>query len=279
MGNYLSSESVNECINESVNNGVNEEIISHIYNLETDNYDHRDKQHIFTINEFRLPLYCDLREYFSEPYNQGKLGSCSANAIGGAIQYDCSRQHLHSSNAEFPSRLYIYYNERDLMGTINEDSGSTLRNGMKAINNYGFCSEKMWPYDIEKFENKPSDECYKEGEQDAGVEYKRVNQHIDDLRHCLSQEHLPIVFGFVVYESMETPQVTKTGFVPTPEKGEKMLGGHAILLVGYDDVRKVFFFRNSWDENWGDHGCGYIPYKYVLNPKLAFDFWTVKKIK
>lgn len=250
---------------------------SNKYNLKPDTYDHRDKIHDFYIAEYMLPRRFSLRNDFPPIYNQGHLGSCTANAIAGAIQYDNEKQKLFSKDAKDPSRLFIYYNERVTMGTVDDDSGSSLRNGMNTVCKNGFCSEEEWPYDIAEYTVKPKEECYEEGAKHAGMVYKRVKQTLNDIKHCLAMANLPIVFGCAVYESMESEEVAKTGMIPLPKKDEKLLGGHAMVIVAYDQNKKQFCVRNSWG-NTGDNGYYYMSYDYILNPKLTFDLWTIKKI-
>jgi C1A family cysteine protease len=217
----------------------------------------------------------DLREKCPPVYNQGELGSCTANALACAIQFDETKQNL--LNNETPSRLFIYYNERDMEGNVDNDTGASLRDGVKTINNIGYCNETQWPYDIEKFKEKPSQDCYDFARKHKALTYKRVQQDETHIKSVLNMG-FPIVFGISVYESFESENVAKTGIVPLPEKSERMLGGHAIVLVGYDEEKRLFIFRNSWGEDWGDKGYGYLPFEYVCDKDLASDFWVVTKI-
>lgn len=216
----------------------------------------------------------DLREKCPPVYNQGELGSCTANAIACAIQFDEMKQNLENN---IPSRLFIYYNERDIEGNIDRDTGASLRDGVKCINNIGYCNETQWPYDITKFTEKPSQECYDYARKHKSLSYKRVQQDETHIKSVLNMG-FPIVFGISVYESFESENVAKTGIVPLPEKSERMLGGHAIVLVGYDKEKRLFTFRNSWGEDWGDKGYGYLPFEYVCDKDLASDFWVVTKV-
>jgi C1A family cysteine protease len=216
----------------------------------------------------------DLREKCPPVYNQGELGSCTANAIACAIQFDEMKQNLENN---IPSRLFIYYNERDIEGNIDRDTGASLRDGVKCINNIGYCNETQWPYDITKFTEKPSQECYDYARKHKSLSYKRVQQDETHIKSVLNMGFL-IVFGISVYESFESENVAKTGIVHLPEKSERMLGGHAIVLVGYDEEKRLFTFRNSWGENWGDKGYGYLPFEYVCDKDLASDFWVVTKV-
>jgi len=242
------------------------------YGWRPDLPDHRDKYHSFEDPD--VPATADLRDTMPTVYDQGELGSCTANAIAGAIQFDELKQGLAS---ETPSRLFIYYNERKLEGTTGSDSGAAIRDGIKTIAKQGYCNETSWPYNIEKFSQKPPSECYTAAKQHVAVEYTRVDQKLTDLQAVLASGY-PIVFGISVYSSFEGDTVKDTGLVPMPDKKEDLLGGHAILLVGYDNDKKLFTFRNSWGTTWGKEGYGFLPYDYVLDSNLAEDFWTVKRI-
>ena len=163
-------------------------------------------------------------------------------------------------------------------GTTNQDSGASLRDGMKSIVKDGICTEELWPYDISKFNVAPSKECYDNAEKNHALQYVRLYQNLNQLQTCLANEN-PFVFGILIYDSFESNKVAKTGHIPIPDiQYEKLLGGHALLAVGYDDIQKHFIVRNSWGSDWGDHGYCYIPYEYLLDRHLASDFWYIGKI-
>ena len=219
------------------------------------------------------PSSVDLRKTGFMPaiYDQGQLGSCTGNGIAGAIEYDMAAQKL---NVWQPSRLWIYYYERVLEGTVDTDSGAAIRDGFKVINTNGYCSEATWPYDITQFTVEPNAEAKKEAKNDRVIKYQRVDQTFNALKGILTHGH-PIVFGISVYESFESDSVASNGVVPMPSANEQLLGGHCIVLVGYNDSKQLFTFRNSWGTSWGDAGYGYLPYSYVINANLASDFWIV----
>lgn len=224
----------------------------------------------------KLPLSVDLRPYCPPVYDQGSLGSCTGNAIAGAIQY-CLNRQIDTVPDIMPSRLFIYYNERELEGTVNEDAGAMIRDGIKVVNRYGVCSESIWPYDISKFTVKPPQVCYMDALKDRVVEYSRVPQNLTSFRACLA-EGFPIVFGISIFTSFESEVVARTGVVSMPSQNEECLGGHAILCVGYQDAQKRFIVRNSWGSGWGDQGYFTLPYSYMTSPQLANDFWAIKLI-
>ena len=171
------------------------------------------------------------------------------------------------------SRLYIYFNERALEGTIDFDSGAQIRDGIKVLAKFGVCPESSWPYDISQFTRKPTAACYKEGLKHRISSYHRL-QTLDEMLNCLA-EGFPFVFGFTVYESFESLKVAQTGIAPMPKKTERALGGHAVMAVGYDQKQKRFIVRNSWGTQWGQAGYFTLPYAYIET--LASDFWTIRQ--
>ncbi|MFL6072090.1 MAG: C1 family peptidase [Mycobacteriales bacterium] len=221
-----------------------------------------------------LPPSVDLRSQCPPVYDQGQLGSCTANAIGGAFEFDLLTQQL----TDFvPSRLFIYYNERAIEGSVDSDSGAMIRDGIKSVAKLGVCAETSWKYDITKFTEKPSDACYQEALNNRLTSYQRVPRVLDQFKGCLAGGR-PFVFGFTVYESFESEKVAKTGVVNMPESGEQVLGGHAVLAVGYDDTTQSFIVRNSWGAGWGQRGYFTLPYGYLTGRGLSSDFWTVKLV-
>ena len=240
--------------------------------------DHRDIK--FKLNpmvENNLPSSIDLRQsgFMPHVYDQGQLGSCTANSIAAAIEYDRAKQKLDTWT---PSRLFIYYYERLMEGTVNSDSGAAIRDGYKVINTTGYAKESTWPYDIKKFNIQPNSAAQTEATNYKSVQYQSVDQDENSIKTVLAEGYV-ISFGISVFQSFESRDVASNGIVSMPKSNESNLGGHAILLVGYEDSQKVYVFRNSWGAYWGDNGYGYIPYDYVHNPQLASDFWVVQNVQ
>lgn len=222
-----------------------------------------------------LPPVVDLRANDAPIYNQGQLSSCTGNAIGAMFQY----VNKKDAGKDFiPSRLFIYYGERAIEGTINKDGGAYIRNGMKVIAKKGVCKEDTWPYDVAKVKAKPSAQAFKEALDHQAIQYQRLSENLDNMKQCLADGY-PFVFGFTIYDSFLTDEVVKTGIMKMPEKTEKCVGGHAITAVGYDDTKRILIIRNSWGTGWGDKGYFYMPYDYVLNNNLVADFWTLRKVE
>ncbi len=210
-----------------------------------------------------------------EPYDQKTLGSCTANALAFAYVFDELKQH--NTCTFMPSRLFIYYNERAMEGTIDEDAGAQIYDGISTLAKIGVCDEQSWAYDVDKFQTKPTDDCYQQSKRCISLEYKRVVQTLNQLK--LSLLHgFPVVFGFTVYDSFESDTVASTGIVPMPTASDKLIGGHAVVCVGYDDEKQAFLVRNSWGVNWALGGYFYLPYDYMTDSKLASDFWTITKV-
>ena len=223
----------------------------------------------------KLPSSVDLRPQCPAVYDQGQLGSCTANAIAAALEFDQMKEK--QPNVFVPSRLFIYYNERVMEGTVNEDSGAQIRDGIKSVGKQGDCPETLWPYDIKKFEVKPPAQCYQQALKFKAVQYQRLSQILNQLKGCLASGY-PFVFGFTVYESFESQQVAQTGHASMPLPKEAVVGGHAVIAVGYDDSQNWFIVRNSWGDGWGMKGYFTLPYPYLLEQNLASDFWTIRVV-
>jgi len=245
-----------------------------IYGWKPDLQDQRDFQYKVTAPAV-LPAKVDLRANCPPVYDQGQLGSCTANAIAGALEFEQIKKKLMTPFV--PSRLFIYYNERVMEGTVNSDAGAMIRDGVKSVNQLGACKETTWPYVIAKFKKKPTKTAYTEALKYQSKVYSSVGQDMNSVRACLAAGDV-FVFGFTVYTSFEGPDIAKTGIMPMPAANEKVLGGHAVAAVGYDDAKKWIIVRNSWGTGWGDKGYFYMPYDFFFS-KLTSDFWVIKDIE
>jgi C1A family cysteine protease len=222
----------------------------------------------------KLPARVDMRSQCPMVYDQGELGSCTAQAIAGALEFDQVKEGL----PEFvPSRLFIYYNERALEGTVNFDSGGMLRDGIKTVASDGACPEPEWPYELDRLTQRPTEVCYRDGRKHRALQYERLPHDLTQLRACLASGY-PFVYGMTVYQSFESTVVSQTGHVPMPASDERAIGGHAVMAVGYEDESQRFISRNSWGAGWGLAGYFTIPYEYLLARGLTADFWTIRLV-
>ena len=160
-----------------------------------------------------------------------------------------------------PSRLFVYYNERVIEGTTTSDSGARLRDGIKSVATQGVCAESDWPYVITKFAEQPFKAFYDSALSTEATSYFSLDQDIVQFKQCLSSG-FPFVFGFTVYDGFESPDVARTGTLNLPGASEHVLGGHAVLAVGYDDATSTLTVRNSWGASWGQSGYFTMPYDY-----------------
>ena len=234
--------------------------------------DHRDKLAKIPLFARGLPDSVDLRSQCPPIYDQRELGSCTAQAVCALFQF--TEQEQRRAPTDLPSRLFLYYNSRAIESLTNEDSGSSIRTTIKALAKYGVCRDIDWPYITDNFRVKPADKLYKQASIKRVSSYQRVAQRIYDIKAQLAKGN-PVAFGFTVYDSFMSKETHDSGICPMPEKNEDALGGHAVLIVGYDTKRGQFLIRNSWGPFWGIGGYFWMPTGYVLNSKLAGDFWTI----
>lgn len=244
-----------------------------------DKPDHRD--HIFVGDVMPvqiMPESVDLRSMMPPIWNQLSLGSCVGHGTGAAMEFLLIKQGLTDF---MPSRLFIYYNARDMEGTVNSDSGCVIRDAIKSVNTQGVCHESMWGYDITKYAIKPSPDCYTDGLQNIALAYKRIINTRPELIRLSLANGFPVVFGFTVYPSFESAYTTKTGMVMMPDPSEQTIGGHCMLVVGYKMINGKMYFicRNSWGTGFGDQGYVYMPEEYMSNPNLVSDCWSLTLIK
>ena len=230
-----------------------------------------------------LPGSVDLREWFSPVEDQSSLGSCTANAGVGLVEYFEKKAFQKYIEA---SRLFLYKVTRNLMHETG-DTGAFLRSTMGALVLFGVPPEEYWPYNITDFDKEPTDFCYAFAQNYQSITYYRLDPPgitksdlLNQIKTNLSGS-LPSMFGFTVYSSID--QAATTGKIPYPSSGDKIVGGHAIVVAGYDDKMIIqnakpgaFLIRNSWGTGWGDMGYGWLPYDYVLNG-LAVDWWSLLK--
>jgi C1A family cysteine protease len=234
-----------------------------------------------------LPPKVDLTPTFPV-YDQGRIGSCTANALAGAVEFDRTK---NSETPQFtPSRLFIYYNERKIEGHTANDSGAQIRDGIKTLHKQGVCPETEWPYDDtpapyeggpfpvgSKPATQPPQSTYNDAVNHVITSYQRLNQNLSQLQGCLAAG-FPFVFGFSVFSGWYTQHPQPT-IIPIPSNSDTLVGGHAVLCVGYDNEKGLFKIRNSWGPQVGDNGYFYMPYAYVTESNLANDLWVINAVK
>ena len=232
--------------------------------------DVRDLRFVPFVYEY-LPKEVNLSYMNPLVYDQGSLGSCVFNAEGSMFQ-----GRLRKQGQDFvPSRLFNYWNYRNEKNNINEDTGATMRDGIKMFVNYGVPPETEWPYDVKKFKDKPPEAAYKHALNHQAIEYRRIDQNLTAFKSCLAAGNT-FVCGIMLYDSFMD---SKNGIIPMPRRGEKLHGGHAIEICGYNDKLKSFICKNSWGKQWGMHGYFLLPYDYLTNNVLSADFWTITKVE
>jgi len=222
-----------------------------------------------------LPIKVDLRPQCPPIYDQGQLGSCTGNGWAAAAEFLIMKQGLPNFT---PSRLFIYYNERVADNDVAVDAGASISDGAHVVSTLGCPDETLWPYDITKFAYQPPANVFADGAKHRVLQVQQVSQDLTAMKEILANG-LPIVIGFVVYPSFESQEVSTSGEVPMPGHHEKPVGGHCVVVVGYDDTQKRFIMRNSWGSGWGLAGYFTMPYAYLTNPRLSSDFWMASKIE
>lgn len=210
-----------------------------------------------------LPNSIDLRDKCPPIYDQGSLGSCTANAVVGAYQY--------LNKSLLGSRLFLYYNTRFLDKTLHYDAGSTITQTINAARRFGICPETNWKYIPSRFKSRPNINAYTAANKNKILEYEQIMPTISQLKACLAEGY-PFICGILVYSSFMS---NKSGHVPLPKPGEEILGGHAVVCVGYN--KDGWIMRNSWGTKWGDKGYFYLPFSYLID-EMACDFWKITKV-
>jgi C1A family cysteine protease len=221
-----------------------------------------------------LPHSADLREHCSPIEDQENIGSCTAHAVVGLVEYLERRTLAEYLDA---SRRFLYKVTRKLY-RLEGDTGAYIRGTMKPLRIFGVCPEDYWPYDTAKYDEEPPAFCYAFGQAYQAVKYYRIwdpnpTKLLEQLKASLANG-LPFAFGFTVYSLIWDPAVQRSGDIPFPQKGDKVDGGHAVMAVGYDDEKRRFLIRNSWGTGWGQQGYGTLPYDYV-GKGIADDFWVL----
>jgi C1A family cysteine protease len=233
--------------------------------------DHRDRKYLPLVAT--VPTHVDLTTspFMPRVEDQGQLGSCTANA--GTSLMEFVRRKMNKPPCEF-SRLFVYYNSRKIGNLpLDQDTGAVIRDVLKGLAFYGACLEPLWPYNIPRFAQQPNHNAYKNGASHQVLKYLSCAD-LHAIKASLAQGY-PVEIGFSVIEAMLSDEVAVTGVVPMPTPSDQVVGGHAVLVCGYDDAKHAVMFQNSWSTAWGQGGYGWLPYGYFTEG-LADDFWTVR---
>lgn len=217
----------------------------------------------------------DLRSSMPPIVNQGDLSACTAVAVATAYQYDLMKAGVHTF---LPSYLFLYYNERVLEECAEEDCGAFIPSGMKSISTLGIAPENWWPYDESKVLDKPTPQAYTEAKKHRCTSYYRVGQSQDQIHQALING-FPIIAGLNLYDSFCTKEVSKSGTMIMPPENDMKAGGHAVVIVGFDNTTQRYVARNSWGTSWGQDGHFTIPYAYLLNPDYCTEMWVMATIQ
>ncbi len=246
--------------------------------------DHPDQRdHVCKVSRLAsesLPKSVDPRAGQPPIQNQGELGSCTGHGMAGSLECGNLR---NGERLVLLSRLMAYYNARRLEGTTDYDAGATIRGVVKAAAKWGCCTESLWPYDVERFKDRPPRACYSDAKSSLALKYERVPQNLNSIKTVLAAG-FDVVFGFTVYGSFEGDEVAKTGILPMPATDESALGGHCVRAIGYTDEvlpdvpANHFIVANSWGTKWGLKGYFAMPYGYLTSEDLASDLWTIRRV-
>lgn len=217
-----------------------------------------------------LPSSVDLRGVNQPPIqNQGSLGSCVAWACVRAYRFVQRKQQSPDFDG---SELFTYYNARAYQGWQNQDSGSYLRDGIKALVDYGNADEAIWPYQIQRFTEKPPLAAYVNATQHQATRYLTVPNVLEQVKAVIASGY-PVVFGIPIYQNF--PQGSGVEMIPDPVG--QVIGGHAMTIVGYDDQVPGFLLANSWGTNWGREGYAWMSYRYF--GQQASDLWMIETVE
>ena len=243
------------------------------YGWRRQNPDIRDYQFSVSGAAVTYPNTFDPRAKSWGVYDQGQIGSCTANGTLSAFRQLLINEGLGDFNG---SRLASYYWSRWIEGTTKSDSGATIRDAVKVVATRGVAPETAWPYNVAKIFVGPPAAVGTAAKKNIALLYQSVPLTQDAICQAVYKNG-NVIIGISVYSSFESASVAKTGIVPLPAKTEQLLGGHAVHLVGYNLAKGWAIVKNSWGTSWGDAGYCYIPFSYLTNTSLASDFWTISK--
>lgn len=225
-----------------------------------------------------LPSQVNLRQYFPAVNNQ-TYNSCVAESLTAAYQYAAAKASGYNPAETGSSRLFLYYQARLADGMENRDEGAFIGSGAQSLVATGLCEEQYHSYSLGPFV-RPDRIAYTDALDHKALTVRMVDQNVNFIRELLASG-LPVTIGFLVFPSIQSPQIERSGDIPFPSSSERShqpLGGHAVVLVGYDDARQCFLLRNSWGTTWGQQGYGSISYAYISDSYLSQDFWVITEV-
>ena len=233
--------------------------------------DWRLDQHPQLFSTTRPPETATLKQWLGPVLDQGQEGSCTAHGTGGAAHLLINKR---ATTYDFPMSMnFQYWNSRFIDGSIKSDAGAQIRSAMKALAKYGICQDALWPYDYKTMFSKPTQEAYDDAVQYKALDYYRLSVDKLQIMQAIASG-FPVVIGISLYNSFESDEVAKTGFVPMPVKGEGMVGGHCMFIYAYDAMG--VWVRNSWGPDWGVSGDCYLLWPYVASSDFGSDYWTLR---
>ena len=254
------------------------------YGFNRQHSDHRDDVYaspFLSLAPAAMPAKYDLLDLMPAVYDQGDKGECVIHSGSAMVEAVWKKEGLPLF---MPSRNFWYNNCRNADSTpLSNDSGTTNRTAWSVLKRFGVCEEELWPYDDYHFDTEPTAECYTAAIKHEAVRYGQVQQNPLAMKAALLANQ-PIQIGFSVYTYFESTQMAKDGVLSYPKFYESMLGGHSVLVCGYDDTiptndgNGAFLVRNSWSANWANAGNFWMSYKYALS-QLSSDFWTLFQVK
>lgn len=233
--------------------------------------DRRDKLFLSAPESF--PSTWDLRGgVVPEIQDQGSLGSCTAHGISRALRIMLQKEGLPDY---VPSRLMLYYGEREIENTVLSDSGAMIRDGLKFVQKTGVADELLWPYNIKLFTQMPTMEAYDEArtEHHHDIEYLRIDNSMQGIKAAIFAGS-SVIIGFSVYSSFF--DTSEDGIMPAV--AGSLEGGHCVTVDGWDDRVGRAVCSNSWSSGWGDKGYFYMPYDFLTDPDSVSDLWVIQKV-
>lgn len=242
------------------------------YGMKKDSPDKRDKMYAKLSSPVALPRIADLRPWVGSIKDQGSEGSCTGHAGSSDVEWQCRK---YRNEQPVLSPAFLYSQELINEGTFPNDNGAMPRSICQVLNKFGVCEESVDPYKPGSIVTPSAPQIENAKKYQLGG-YHRMTS-LDQVLSCLGDPTpWPVLLSFNVYASFESEAVAKTGLMPIPNPAyEVLMGGHEVLVVGYDQDKQVLIIQNSWGRAWGDQGFFYMPFPLVQNPNMVTDLWII----